>query len=196
MGKVSRYVLVALLLALASLLPAQIRADDNAQRAKAASAAALAKISLGGNGTGKAELCPCSQADVCLCPESGNYACPADCVTSGVYRWVETTNSNQTALYKGKVQQGNWWHKESEYRRLVEHGDEYHFVTDTCPVPAPALATATESQNRATTVITPARLPVLHQPFSQKVYVTPGVYRPAYQSYYGFSGGGSCGPSG
>jgi hypothetical protein len=73
------------------------------------------------------KVCPCSMSGTCPCDET---QCPAGCVSNNLYRWVKTNNYNQTALYKGNSQIGNWWHEEQEFKRLVGNS----WVKDTCPV--------------------------------------------------------------
>jgi hypothetical protein len=160
-----KYVLPLLALLAASAL-ARADADSDARAAIA--------LSLASTKNPVGVLCPCSVNGTCDCAPSRE--CAAKCITYGRYRWVETSNPNQTALYAGNVQQGNWWHAERVYRKL----DGDRFTEAECPAPAP--------------VQPPAR-PVETRSVPQTYFVPAPALRPSYGNVGGFRGtyrGGSC----
>jgi hypothetical protein len=198
----------ALLVAVAACsLPsaAQAAGRDYATEAKAASASALSMLGMGGGGgadPGLLELCPCSKEGACRC-DSQAYDCGCVSKTTypwGKYRWVETSNPNQMALYWMREQRGNWWLREGEYKRL----EGEIFTPDVCPVPGPRRAAPTQPQTRTLPISVGVPLPRQQsfylpntQPVQLRGYRTdrgpsfsPGNFRG------GFSSGGSCGPSG
>lgn len=88
---------------------------------------------------------PCREVSVCPCSLTGTCECTAadscGCLASG-YRWVATANPNQTALYRGQHQCGNYWHDEREYRRLIDRpGEADVWTVEPCPVAAPTRTT-------------------------------------------------------
>jgi hypothetical protein len=87
------------------------------------------------------ELCPCSVKGTCPCSRTSDCGCHRDYDVEGrpvLYRWIATDKRNQTALYYGTQQVGNYWHDEAEYRRMVASwGDAVTWVVDDCPVAAP-----------------------------------------------------------
>lgn len=119
-------------------------------------------------------LCPCSQSGTCPCTPGND----CGCLTSGQYRWVATSNANQTALYRGTTQLGNWWHDEREYRRLIDRpGEPDVWACEACPVTPP-------TRQARPVVVPPAQ-----------------TYAPAYRPLmlapsYGGGFGGSCGGGG
>lgn len=135
----------------------------------------------------KASVCPCSRNDDCRCIPGRE----CGCLTAGQYRWVRTSDQNQTALYKGDVQFGNWWHQENEFKLLLESAGEVRWVPAPCPVNNPP----------------PTKGPVHHHEAplqTRQVYVPAPTFTPtfAYSGYGGYGGGrggfrgGNCGPSG
>ncbi len=83
----------------------------------------------------KAKVCRCSETGVCECTPGDD----CGCLARGEYRWEATTNGNQTALYKGTKQLGNYWHAEAIYKALVETSDGDRWLVATCPVKPPAM---------------------------------------------------------
>lgn len=82
------------------------------------------------------EVCPCSVESQCSCtPDS---QCSAECITTNRLRWVSTSKSNQTALYRGEVQLGNYWRDEGIYKTLStdEFGNDTWTVS-VCPTSHP-----------------------------------------------------------
>ncbi len=126
-------------------------------------------------------LCPCSINGVCPCGPGSQ--CPARCLASGLYRWKATSNPNQTALYVGTLQQGNYWHAEGEYRKLDESGGNTRWVACDCPVAVPAPTAVMTSPIMTPTYFTPAQT------------YRPSMTAPAARTRFG-RGGSSCGPSG
>jgi hypothetical protein len=128
-----------------------------------------------------AGLCPCSLTGVCTCTAKND---ECGCVSAGKYRWVETSNPNQVALYQGELQWGNYWRAEKEYRRLTEtsRGD----VWTACDCPAALHKSTTPAST------THAPMPTAPRPATVQ-FVRPQQFALPSQSWSqggGFSGGG------
>lgn len=120
---------ICLLAALACPATGQTRDRDSEARA----ALALALASQGE--VVKGELCPCSLTGTCECSTTDS----CGCAPRNLYRWIATRDPNQTALYKGDTQVGNWWHAEKEFKRLIDrHGEPDVWTHETCPCTPPA----------------------------------------------------------
>lgn len=78
-------------------------------------------------------LCPCSLTGRCEC-SAAHDGCGC---TGGTFRWVETNNPNQVALYQGECQMGNYWLAERQYKRLTETAQGDRWEACTCPVAPP-----------------------------------------------------------
>jgi hypothetical protein len=159
------------LLAASALAPAR----DLDLEARAAIALSLASA--------KSQLCLCSLSGTCNCTDARQ--CDDQCITYGRYRWVGTNNANQTALYEGGVQKGNWWHAEGEYRRMDEDGDRVTWHKAECPVPSPvARPTIPASTYR----------PQMLSPITIAPVFRPQTFRPAFapRSFGGGSRSGGC----
>lgn len=152
-----------------ALATAQAPATD--YDAQAAFAMALAVEGLAKPVKPAADLCPCSLTNVCTCTDASQ----CGCIDAGSYRWVPFRNApcNQTALYRGSVQVGNWCPDDGAF--FVHDGAKW--VKATCPVAVPQHITA----KRAATV--------------QAMPTTQTYALPVQRFGYGFAGG-SCGPSG
>lgn len=160
-----RTLAIALFAALACSQAGQARDIDLDARA----ALALALAGHQDTPAVKPAVCPCSQSGVCTCSPGDD----CGCLAAGGYRWVATSNANQTALYRGSVQLGNWWHAEKEFRRLIDRpGEPDVWTCEPCPVASPPVKPVTRP-------VVPASVP---------------LYRPqmlAPQSFGGFRGGRS-----
>lgn len=111
-------------------------------------------------------LCPCSQSGTCECTSADSCGCTAD-----GYRWIATSNPNQTALYRGQHQCGNYWHAEKEYKRLIDRpGEPLVWTHEPCPVAVPTRTTKPVARPATT-------------------FIRPVTFAPSFR-------GGNCGPSG
>src|SRR5688500_17677220 len=116
------YALTALLATLAlTLATGGAQGGEYDLRARAASASARAELELARRPelVVKEGVCPCSVGGTCPCTARSD----CGCISGGKLRWVATSKANQTALYRGNLQIGNWWHAEGEFRMLLESFD-------------------------------------------------------------------------
>lgn len=139
----------------------------------------------------KGVLCPCSITGVCNC--SANNDC--GCLTSHKghqYKWVETNKSNQTALYLGDKQIGNYWHDEKVFKKLVENDSGVDFwIVEQCPTDTPK-----RNHQPVVSHVPPQQYAI---PSNYGSYNLQGNYGNSYSGFSfsrGGSGGVSCGSSG
>lgn len=178
-----RHAIIALLAALPLLLASPCRADSEAD-ARAALALAVANQGVptaNGEQALKAELCPC-------CRDGGYCPCtPAHddcgCYARNLYHWVETSDPDQAALYRGDRQVGNYWFSERQYRELRESKTGDRWIPAACPVRLPK-PPAKQTQ--------PVSVPPLQTYMPQPQYAPQAM--PSFGgSFGGFSrGGGGC----
>lgn len=123
----------------------------------------------------RAGVCPCSVSGTCPCTPDAHCGC-LTVKYPMPFRWVSTNNPQQSALYVGTSQLGNWRHNENAYYRLIEGDAGDVWVRESCPVSAP-------TRPQAVTAPVPVSLPTYRSTYQ---------YQPLLRSAPVYRGGRAC----
>lgn len=131
------------------------------------------------------DLCPCSVNGTCNC--GSNDEC--GCLAKNQYRWIATKDPNQTALYRGNVQLGNYRHNEGKYTKLIEYNDgSYTWEYADCPVKGEPVRAIQAPINTATGTTNPSSSNFVTTPTQGYINSNSGYYTyPNYPTYPNYS---------